>query len=57
MILKSNPWQSHNGASHRKNIDTPPLTGCCVGTQVPYSEPTETMRDTKKTVPYKEPRQ
>ena len=22
-------WQSHNGASHRKNIDTPPLTGWC----------------------------
>ena len=26
MILHSNPWQSHNGASHRKNLDTPPLS-------------------------------
>ena len=57
MILRRNPWRDHNGASHRKNIDTPPLTGCCVGTQVPYSEPTETMRDTEMAVPYKEPRQ
>jgi len=29
MILHANPWQDHNGASHRKNIDTPPLTGSC----------------------------
>ena len=27
MILHTNPWQDHNGASHRKNIDTPSLTG------------------------------
>jgi hypothetical protein len=29
MILHSNPWQDHNGASHRKNLDTPPLKGWC----------------------------
>jgi len=23
-------WQSHNGAAHRKKIDTPPLAGWCV---------------------------
>ena len=23
-------WQSHNGAAHRKNIDTPPLVGSCL---------------------------
>ena len=40
MILHSNPWQDHNGASHRKNVDTPPLVGCCQGTFVPYGEPT-----------------
>jgi hypothetical protein len=27
MILQSNTWQDHNGASHRKNLDTPSLTG------------------------------
>jgi hypothetical protein len=27
MILHSNQWQDHNGASHRKNLDTPSLTG------------------------------
>ena len=27
MILHRNPWQDHNGASHRKNFDTPPLVG------------------------------
>ena len=31
MILHPNPWQDHNGASHRKNLDTPPLTGSCSG--------------------------
>lgn len=29
MILHANPWQDHNGASHRKNIDTPSLGGSC----------------------------
>ena len=29
MILHSNPWQDHNGASHRKNVDTPSLAGSC----------------------------
>jgi hypothetical protein len=29
MILHSIPPRNHNGASHRKNIDTPSLTGCC----------------------------
>ena len=27
MILHLNPWQSHYGAAHRKNIDTPSLVG------------------------------
>ena len=57
MILHANPRQDHNGASHRNNLDTPPLTGCCVGTKVPYSEPEETMRLIGLAVPYKEPRQ
>jgi hypothetical protein len=34
MILHANPWQDHNGASHRKNLDTPPLTGSCGCTTV-----------------------
>ena len=29
MILHSILWQCRNGASHRKNFDTPPLRGCC----------------------------
>lgn len=29
MILHSISWQCRNGASHRKNFDTPPLRGCC----------------------------
>jgi hypothetical protein len=29
MILQRSPCQDHNGASHRKNLDTPPLTGSC----------------------------
>jgi hypothetical protein len=29
MILHSILWQCRNGASHRKNVDTPPLRGCC----------------------------
>jgi hypothetical protein len=29
MILHSIFWQCRNGASHRKNFDTPPLRGCC----------------------------
>jgi hypothetical protein len=29
MILQSNPWQDHNGASHRRNLDTPSLAGSC----------------------------
>ena len=31
MILHFIPGQSHNGAAHRKNIDTPPLRGSCLG--------------------------
>jgi hypothetical protein len=27
MILRSNPCRNHNGASHRKNFDTPSLAG------------------------------
>jgi hypothetical protein len=27
MILHANPCQDHNGASHRKSFDTPPLKG------------------------------
>ena len=55
MIPHQDRWQNHNGASHRKNVDTPPLTGCCVGTQVPYSEPDETTRLVELAVAYKEP--
>ncbi len=29
MILHRNPWQYRHGAAHRKNVDTPPLTGAC----------------------------
>ena len=29
MILNSTSWWCENGASHRKNFDTPPLRGCC----------------------------
>jgi hypothetical protein len=29
MILHANPGQDHNGASHRKNLDTPSLAGSC----------------------------
>jgi len=29
MILHSILWRWRNGASHRKNFDTPPLRGCC----------------------------
>jgi hypothetical protein len=57
MILHANPWQDHNGASHRENFDTPPLTGYCVGTKVPYGEPAETTQLVRFAVPYKEPRQ
>lgn len=56
MIPHLHMWLGHNGASHRKNVDTPPLTGCCVGTKVPSSEPEEIMRVDELTVPYKEPR-
>ena len=31
MILHSISWWSKNGASHRKNCDTPPLIGSCLG--------------------------
>lgn len=55
MIPVQNQWQNHNGAAHRKNLDTPPLTGCCVGTEVPCSEPAETTRLAELAVPYKEP--
>jgi hypothetical protein len=54
MISRQYQWQNHNGAAHRKNVDTPPLTGCCVGTKVPYSEPAETTRFAELAVPYKE---
>jgi hypothetical protein len=55
MILHPDQWRFHRGASHRKKFDTPPLTGCCVGTKVPYSEPTETTLLAELAVPYKEP--
>jgi hypothetical protein len=55
MILRPIPGQGHYGAARRKNIDTPPLTGCCVGTKVPYSEPVETTLLTELAVPCKEP--
>jgi hypothetical protein len=55
MICLQIRGQRHNGAAHRKNVDTPPLTGCCVGTKVPYSEPAETTRLAELAVPYKEP--
>jgi hypothetical protein len=55
MILHLIPGQNHYGASHRKNVDTPPLTGCCVGTTVPYSEPAETTALAELGVPCKEP--
>jgi RepB DNA-primase from phage plasmid len=29
MILPSISWRCQNGASHRKNFETPPLRGCC----------------------------
>ena len=34
MILHQNPWQDHNGATHRRNFDTPPLRGSCRYTKV-----------------------
>ena len=34
MIPRLNQWQGHNGASHRKNLDTPSLTGSCRYTNV-----------------------
>jgi hypothetical protein len=55
MIPHLYQWQDHNGAAHRKNIDTPPLTGCCVGTKVPCSEPSETAALAELAVPCKEP--
>lgn len=57
MSLNQNPWLDHNGASHRKNLDTPPLTGCCLGTEVTYNEPAETSRLVGLAVPYEEPQQ
>jgi hypothetical protein len=41
MILQSNTWQDHNGASHRKNLDTPSLAGSC------WSALRRLRRDTK----------
>jgi hypothetical protein len=29
MNLHTDPWKDHNGASHRKNLDTPSLAGSC----------------------------
>jgi hypothetical protein len=55
MIPRAIQWQGHYGAAHRKNLDTPPLTGCCLGTKVPYSEPAETTALSKLVVPCKEP--
>jgi hypothetical protein len=55
MILHTNLWLGHNDASHRINLDTPPLTGCCVGTKIPYSEPAETTALAELAVPCKEP--
>jgi hypothetical protein len=34
MTLHQNLCQDHNGASHRRNFDTPPLTGSCRYTNV-----------------------
>ena len=34
MILHPNPWEGHNGASHRRNVDTPSLIGSCRYTTV-----------------------
>lgn len=30
MILHQHSWRGHYGASHRMNLDTPPLKGCCL---------------------------
>ena len=34
MIPRRILWQRHNGASHRKNLDTPSLAGLCRYTNV-----------------------
>jgi hypothetical protein len=39
MILHTNLWLGHNGASHRKNLDTPPLTGLRLEPKRFHSEP------------------
>ena len=33
MILLQYPWQDYNGASHRRNIDTPPAGGALAASQ------------------------
>jgi hypothetical protein len=38
VIWRSIPGWSDDGASHRMNCDTPPLTGYCQGTLVPRGE-------------------
>ena len=55
MIPHLNLWQDHSRAAHGKNLDTPPLIGCCLGTKVPYSELAEITQVHKSSVPYKEP--
>jgi hypothetical protein len=51
MIHPQIPWQDHNGASHRRKGDTPPLVGCCSVTQVPICELRETGRLTAFELP------
>ena len=42
VILHSISCRSKNGASHRKNFDTPPLEGCCRATFVARRLPLKT---------------
>jgi hypothetical protein len=44
MIPRLYPWQSQNGAAHRKNLDTPSLLGLRLE---PESVPLGTMQKTK----------
>jgi hypothetical protein len=39
MIPQLHLWQSHYGAAHRKNVDTPPLTGLRLEPKWFQSEP------------------
>jgi hypothetical protein len=55
MIVHSISWQCKNGASHRKNFDTPSLEGYWRGTLVPRCELTELAEFTRYSVSYKKP--